>query len=157
MDLIRRGRPFEELDRAQKGVRDRRWFGHLHFCDRKRFESGVITVGYDPRPCWEQVRCPVLAIFGDKDASCPVERSAEVVRRGLAQAGNTDVMIKIFPRADHPITVSDTGGPQEAARRRRDRKDGAGPEFAPGYLDTMSDWLLERFGPRRRHSRAKAG
>jgi hypothetical protein len=25
----------------------------------------------------------------------------------------------------------------------------AGPEFAPGYLDTMSGWLVERFAPKR--------
>ena len=148
MDLIRRARPFEELDRAQKQVRDRRWFGHVHDCDRKRFESGIITVGYDPGPHWEQVRCPVLAIFGDKDASCPVERSAAAVRGRLARAGNRDVTIKVFPRADHPITVSDTGGPKEAARRRA-REGAAVPAFAPGYLETMSGWLAERFGPRR--------
>jgi pimeloyl-ACP methyl ester carboxylesterase len=149
MDLIRRGGPFEELDREQKAVRNRPWFGHVHYCTRERFQSGVLMVGHDPGPSWEKVRCPVLAVFGDKDASCPVERSVAVVRRGLAKAGNRDVTVKVFPLADHPITVSRTGGPKEARERARARPAGADPEFAPGYLELMSGWLTKRFGARR--------
>jgi dienelactone hydrolase len=149
MDLIRRGGPFEELDRAQKAVRDRPWFGYVHYCDRKRFDSGTGMVGYDPGPSWERVRCPVLAVFGDKDTSCPVKASVAVLRRGLARAGNRDVTVKVFPRAAHGITASETGGRREADARSRARGAGAAPEFAPGYLDTMGNWLRERFGPRR--------
>src|SRR5262249_2565316 len=121
MDLMRQARPFEELDRAQEEVRGRRWFGHVHLCDRKRFESGVRTVRYGPGPVWERVRCPVLAVFGAKDTSSPVQRSAAAVRRGLAKAGNRDVTVKVFARAGHALTVSETGGPREAARRRQAR------------------------------------
>jgi pimeloyl-ACP methyl ester carboxylesterase len=149
MDLIRRGGPFEELDRAQKVVRDRPWFMHIHYCTRERFQSGILMVGYDPGPSWEKVRCPVLAVFGEKDTSCPVAPSVLVVRRGLAKAGNRDVTVKVFPRANHPITVSQTGGPKEARARARARPAGTEPEFAPGYLELMSGWLKDRFGPRR--------
>jgi dienelactone hydrolase len=149
MDLIRRAGPFEELDEAQKKVRDRPWFEYVYYCDRKRFESGTITVGFDPGPYWEKVRCPVLALFGEKDTSCPVAGSVSVVRHGLERAGNPDVTIKLFPRADHGLTVSETGGRKEAHERSRARRPGAGPDFVPGYLDTMSGWLVERFGARR--------
>jgi pimeloyl-ACP methyl ester carboxylesterase len=147
MDLIRRAGPFEELDEAQKKVRDRPWFEYVRYCDRKRFQSGTITVAYDPGPSWEKVRCPVLAVFGEKDTSCPVADSVAVLRRGLEMAGNRDVTVKVFPRADHGITVSQTGGRKEARERKRSRPAGAEPEFAPGYLDTMSGWLTQRFRP----------
>jgi dienelactone hydrolase len=147
MDLIRRRRPFGELDEAQQKVRDRPWFEYVHLCDRKRFESGTVTVGHDPGPTWEKVRCPVLAVFGEKDTSCPVERSVAVVRQGLERAGNRDVTIRIFPKAAHAITAAETGGPREARERSRSGPPGAGPEFVPGYLDAMSGWLDARFGP----------
>jgi dienelactone hydrolase len=149
MDLIRRAGPFEELDQAQRKLRDRPWFEYVHHCDRKRFESGTLMVGYDPGPSWERVRCPVLAIFGEKDTSCPVERSVAVVRQGLERAGNADVTVKVFPGAAHGITAADTGGPKEARERSRTRPKGADPEFVPGYVETMSDWLSARFGPPR--------
>jgi pimeloyl-ACP methyl ester carboxylesterase len=145
MDLIRSGRPFTELDQVQKAVRDRPWFGHVHYCDRARFESGTITVHFDPGPSWEKVRCPVLAIFGEKDSSCPVEQSVAVIRRGLERAGNRDLTIKIFPRADHGLRVSETGGPREGRERSR-RQQGRGPDYVPGYVELMSGWLVERFG-----------
>jgi pimeloyl-ACP methyl ester carboxylesterase len=141
MGLMRRAGSFEELDQAQQKVRDRPWFEYVHLCDRKRFHSGTVTVGFDPGPSWEKVRCPVLAIFGDKDTSCPVERSIAVVRRGLERAGNRDVTVKVFSQAGHAITVTETGG----RKNPRKRPAGSGPEFAPGYLEIMAEWLSARF------------
>jgi dienelactone hydrolase len=149
MDLIRGAGPFEDLDEAQAKVRDRSWFEYVHYCDRKRFQSGTLTVAFDPGPFWEKVGCPVLAVFGEKDTSCPVADSVAVVRRGLEKAGNRDVTVKVFARADHGITVSETGGRKEARERQRSRPAGAEPEFAPGYLDTLSGWLTQRFQPGR--------
>lgn len=148
MDLMRGAGLFEELDETQKGFLGRPWFEYVHYCDRKRFESGRLTVDFDPAPAWEKVRCPVLAIHGAKDTSTSAEASVAVIRQGLAKSGNTDLTVKIFPRAGHRITVSDTGGRKEAEQRAKSRSAADGPEFAPGYLDTMSGWLVERFGPK---------
>jgi dienelactone hydrolase len=145
MDLMRKGEAFEELDETQKALMARPWFEYVHYCDRKRFESGKITVEFDPGPCWEKVHCPVLALFGEKDTSCPAQPSIDVIRKGLEKAGNGNLTIKTFPRADHRITVSETGGRKEAAQRAKTRPAAEGPEFAPGYLDTMSTWLVKRF------------
>jgi pimeloyl-ACP methyl ester carboxylesterase len=149
MDLIRGSGPFEELDETQKQLMGRPWFAYVHPCDRKRFESGQRTVHFDPGPCWEKVRCPVLAIHGDRDTSTPTEQSVAVVRAGLQKGGNADLTVKVFAKADHRISVSETGGRKEADRRANARAAEAGPEFAPGYLDTMSGWLVERFAPKR--------
>jgi uncharacterized protein len=149
MDLMRGAGLFEELDETQKGFLGRPWFEYIHYCDRKRFESGRLTVEFDPGPAWEKVRCPVLAIHGAKDTSTSAEASVAVIRQGLEKAGNAGLTVKIFPRAGHRITVSDTGGRKEAAERAKSRSAAEGQEFAPGYLDTMSGWLVERFGPKR--------
>jgi pimeloyl-ACP methyl ester carboxylesterase len=146
MDLLRHAGAFEELEEAQQRVWGRPWFEYVHYCDRKHFESGTRMVGFDPGPCWEQVCCPVLAIYGEKDTGCSAQEQVAVIRRGLQKSGNRDVTVKVFPRAGHLITVTQTGGRKEAARRRAVAgQHAAEPDFAPGYLETMSGWLKERF------------
>jgi pimeloyl-ACP methyl ester carboxylesterase len=149
MDLMRDSGLFEELDETQKGLLGRPWFAYVHYCDRSRFESGKLTVEFDVGPSWEKVRCPVLAIHGEKDTSTSPELSLAVIRQGLEKAGNRDLTVKVFPKAGHGITVSETGGRKETEQRAKTRSPEDGPEFVPGYLETMSGWLVERFGPKR--------
>jgi pimeloyl-ACP methyl ester carboxylesterase len=145
MDLIRGTGPFEVLDKEQVAVMNRPWFASVHRCDRVLFYSARRNVDQDTEPFWEKVHCPVLVIYGDKDVSSgPPEPLVAVIRRGLAKAGNRDVTVHIFPDADHSICRAKTGGPKEARERARSRPKGAGPEFVPGYLETMTSWLTEK-------------
>jgi pimeloyl-ACP methyl ester carboxylesterase len=146
MDLIRGKGPFEDLEKIHAAVENEPWFEYAGRCDRKLFYGARLMVEFDPGPAWEQVPCPVLAIYGDRDTSLPAEKSLPVIRRGLEKSGNKDVSIKVFPHADHGIVRADTGGPKEARERAKTRKQGDPPDFAPGYLDTMTTWLAERFG-----------
>jgi pimeloyl-ACP methyl ester carboxylesterase len=143
MALIRGKGEFEELEKAHEGVEGKPWFAYAGRCDRALFYSGRRMVEFDPGPAWERVRCPVLAIYGQKDTSLPPEKSLPIIRRGLRVAGNRDVTIKVFPGADHGLRVSVTSGPRERASARKPHDD----DFAPGYLELMTDWLNERFGP----------
>jgi uncharacterized protein len=140
---------FEELDETQKEWMGRPWFAYVQSCDRKQFELGQFNVQFDPAPCWEKVRCPVLAIYGDKDTSTPPQLNLAAIRAGLEKAGNADLTVKVFSKAGHRLTVSATGGRKEAEQRAKARAPEDGPEFVPGYLETMSSWLAERFGPKR--------
>jgi uncharacterized protein len=148
MGLIRGEGEFEELEKAHPGVENRPWFKYAGRCDRNLFYSARKMVEFDPGPAWEKVRCPVLAIYGEKDTSLPAEKSLPIIRRGLDRAGNKDVTIKVFARANHGLVTSETGGPKESKQRSEAKKPGDGPDFTPGYLDLMTDWLTERFGPR---------
>jgi pimeloyl-ACP methyl ester carboxylesterase len=147
MSLIRGRGEFEDLEEVHAAVEHRPWFEYAGRCDRALFDSARRMVEYDPGPAWETVRCPVLAIYGEKDTSLPAEKNQPIIRRGLEVAGNRDVTIKVFPRADHGLRVTETGGPKEARERSKARRPGDGPDFTPGYLDLMTDWLAERFGP----------
>jgi len=84
------------------------------------FEAMMIN---DPADYLSKVRCPVLAIFGEEDKVIPVERSVELYKLYLKNAGNKDVTIKVFPNADHRIFV--------------------GEKQASGYYDIISEWLLD--------------
>ena len=145
VDLMRNDGLYEEFDETQKGLSGRPWFEYLRYCDRKRFEAGRQTVSFDPAPLWEQVRCPVLAIYGDKDTACPVEPSIAVLKERLEKGGNREVTIKVFAGAGHRLTVAQTGGRKEAEQQAKSRPAGSPPDFAPGYVATMTDWLSARF------------
>ena len=147
MDWIRGSGSFEELDRAQDLVEGLPWFSYVHRCDRATFYGARRCVNDDISPFWEKVRCPVLVIYGDKDTSSgPPDRLMAIIRSGLAKAGNRDVTEKIFADADHSLCRTRTGGRKEAAERARSRKKGNDPDFVPDYLDTMTNWLAQRFG-----------
>lgn len=95
--------------------------------------SWKLQMGYDPMPAFEAVRCPVLAVFGELDTLTPVAATADNLRKGLAKAGNKDYTIKVFSNADHALLVWPQSGDQAHW-----------PVLAPGYLDTMTNWILMR-------------
>ncbi|MDQ2692546.1 MAG: alpha/beta hydrolase [Chloroflexota bacterium] len=81
---------------------------------------------YNPLEWLEQVKCPVLAIFGASDLLLPVEESVTVFKHALAKAGNRDVTIKVFANAGHLVTYPST------------------EKLAPGFLELITDWLKQR-------------
>jgi dienelactone hydrolase len=80
----------------------------------------------DPGDFLTKVRCPVLAIFGEKDTQIPVNKSIALYKAYLQEAGNEDVTIELFPDADHMIQV--------------------GGDFASGYYESVNRWLVMRRG-----------
>lgn len=83
-------------------------------------------LNYDPLTWLTNVKCPVLAMFGAEDLLLPVETSVAVYQDCLAKAGNKDVTIKVFANAGHLITVPPAD------------------ELAPGFLESIIDWLVRR-------------
>ena len=104
----------------------------------------LISAGNCAWPFGQPIDHPVRAIRCQKDTSLPPEENLSIIRRGLEKAGTKDVTIKVVPGADHGLKVTRTGGPKEAGERSKARKPGDAPDFAPGYLDLMSDWLTVR-------------
>ncbi len=94
---------------------------------------------YDPAPTLEKVRCPVLALLGEKDLQVPAEPNRKAIVAALAKGGNTDVTVKVFPGANHLYQAATTGGVSEYATLKK--------EFVPGFLDTISSWILEKTRP----------
>ena len=85
-------------------------------------------MNYDPTVALRKLSVPALFIFGEDDRLVPVPVSVEVIRKTLVQSRARDFTIRIFPGADHGIYADAASGRQ----------------LAPGYLDTMKDWLQKR-------------
>ena len=79
-----------------------------------------VELNYDPTGALRKLSVPALFVFGEKDELVPVMKSADIIR---ANQQDRDFTIKVFPGADHGIYV------------------GGGRSHAPGYLDTMRDWM----------------
>jgi pimeloyl-ACP methyl ester carboxylesterase len=96
-------------------------------------------LSHDPAPVLEKVTVPVLALFGGLDLQVPAEENRDAVVKALEQGGNKDVTVKLFPDANHLYQKAVTGSPAEYASLK--------PEFVPGFLETIGDWILARSGP----------
>jgi len=93
---------------------------------------------YDPRPTLERVRVPTLALFGEKDMQVPDEQNAAPMRAELAD--DTDATVTVLPGLNHLFQTAETGAPTEYAR--------IAETMSPTALNTISRWILDRFGPK---------
>ncbi len=83
----------------------------------------------------ERVQCPVLALFGGLDLQVPAEINKQAMEKALTKANNKEYLIKVFPKANHLYLSAATGSPSEYATMKKD--------FVPGFLDTMTEWMLK--------------
>ena len=87
---------------------------------------------YDPKEALRKLKVPALFVFGERDELVPVTESVDIIRQTLAASGHRDFTIKTFPNADHGIRVQSADGART---------------FAPGYLETVSEWLRKHTTP----------
>ena len=122
-------RPYAEVaDQFIHPIDREPWYSYYPIPDADMWEyfRRNASLQYDPRQWLTEIKCSVLAIFGASDLLLPVDRSVQAYQEFLTKAGNEDVTIKVFPNAGHLLTHPSTG------------------ELAPGYLELITDWLLQR-------------
>jgi pimeloyl-ACP methyl ester carboxylesterase len=91
---------------------------------------------YDPSVALEKVKCPLLALFGGLDLQVLAEVNRKAMESALKKGGNKDYTFRVFPKANHLFLNAITGSPSEYSRLKK--------EFLPGFLETMSDWIVKR-------------
>ena len=96
---------------------------------------------YDPVPALTRVKCPVLALNGEKDLQVPARVNLEGIKRAVAEGGNSQVTSTMLPDLNHLFQHAVTGSPSEYARIEE--------TFAPEALTIIRDWIYLRLGPRR--------
>ncbi len=70
-------------------------------------------VKHDPALVLEQVKCPVLAINGEKDLQVPPKENLTAIENALKKAGNNQITIKELPGLNHMFQSCETGLPKE--------------------------------------------
>ena len=91
---------------------------------------------YDPAEALRETRVPVLALFGGLDLQVLPGQNRGPMAEALS--GNPDVTLEVLPRANHLFQAATTGSNAEYAMLEK--------AFVDGFLDTISDWILARFG-----------
>nr|WP_315200504.1 alpha/beta fold hydrolase [uncultured Flavobacterium sp.] len=89
---------------------------------------------FDPASALEKVKCPVLAINGDKDLQVPADVNLDAIKKALAKGGNNKVTAKVLPNLNHLFQECKTGLPDEYATIEQ--------TFSPIALEEISKWIL---------------
>jgi pimeloyl-ACP methyl ester carboxylesterase len=89
---------------------------------------------YDPAVALRKVKCPVLAINGEKDLQVPPKQNLPVIRKALEASGNKDFEVDELPGLNHLFQTAKTGLPSEYAEIEE--------TMAPTALESICDWIL---------------
>lgn len=142
-DFYRSSEGGDEVLAAVRRVQEREWF-QVAFelspdeipdsLDQVRYTHDPTELDFDALPLLPRVRCPMLFLFGAQDRLVPPFRSAERIRHALSGRKGPDFRVEVLPGADHLLLVWPLGRQVPI------------PRFAPGYLRTLTRWILEHTG-----------
>jgi dienelactone hydrolase len=124
---------YNELRTLMDEAREKPWW--------KTFEFQLVPVaarafpkligGFDPRPVLEEVKVPILWMYGLADKSVEPTQNIAILNEIMTKQPKPWT-IKTFPDADHGIQL---------------KRDGSAPfphrAYAPGYWDTMAEWVKQ--------------
>lgn len=113
--------PKEMID-SQMKMLSSPWFRHF--------------IDYDPIPAMKSLRCPVLAIFGEKDVQVPPDQNLKAVRGALESGGNKDFTTSKLAGLNHLFQTAGSGLPLEYGQIEE--------TIAPTALDVIDGWLAKR-------------
>lgn len=115
----------EEIDKALKqtkmtfGASSYTWFRYF--------------IMSDPSVYWKKVKCPVLALNGDKDIQVAAGENLPAIEKVLKSSGNKSNKFVLLPGLNHLFQHCKTGLPNEYNTIEE--------TFSPEALKIISDWI----------------
>lgn len=94
----------------------------------------LFFLNYNPIPALKKVKCPVLAINGEKDLQVPPKENLGPIKKALKK--NKSVTIIEFPGMNHLFQECTTGSPNEYAQIEE--------TLSPKMLKVVGDWVGNR-------------
>lgn len=134
----RSGQGWEPLKRAIEADANKRWalFPASTQKDYWFFEQIRLFFDHDPISVLNQLKMPVLVIFGGNDDDGPPLRTQLGPLLAAMQTNGKISQLAVFPNAGHGLRVEPKRAePWDFAR------------FAPGYLQLLGSWVSERTKP----------
>lgn len=93
---------------------------------------------YDPAPALSKLRCPVLAINGDKDTQVSPKQNLPAIRKALEAGGNKNFEVVELPGLNHLFQTAKTGAPAEYGQIEE--------TMSPVALSKISSWIVKQTG-----------
>lgn len=94
----------------------------------------IYFLKYDPKPTLMKVKCPVLAVNGEKDLQVPPKEDLKAIEEALKAGRNKDFTVKELPGLNHLLQTAKTGSPTEYSK--------IDETMSPSALSTIGDWIL---------------
>ena len=91
----------------------------------------------DPAKFWKKVKCPVLALNGEKDTQVSWEPNLLAIENAVKSGGNNAVTTIHFPGLNHLFQSCTTGLPKEYGEIEQ--------TFSPQVLETINNWLTNLY------------
>jgi pimeloyl-ACP methyl ester carboxylesterase len=93
-------------------------------------------IAYDPSPVLRKVKCPVLAVIGEKDWQVPPQQNLPAIRKALEAGGNRHFAVEELPGLNHLFQTAKTGAPSEYAQIEE--------TISPVALGKIGGWILKQ-------------
>ena len=90
-------------------------------------------IKYNPVPALEKVKCPVLAVNGEKDLQVPAKENLTAIKNALTKEGNKNITTIEFPNLNHLFQECQSGSPNEYASIEQ--------TFSPIALAEITEWI----------------
>ena len=87
----------------------------------------------DPSVFWKKVKCPVLALNGEKDLQVAAHENLPAIEKAVKSSGNKAVKTISLPGLNHLFQHCTTGLPSEYGQIEE--------TFSPDALKIISDWI----------------
>ncbi|MHC4645931.1 MAG: alpha/beta hydrolase family protein [Planctomycetota bacterium] len=88
---------------------------------------------YDPKPTLMNVKCPVLAVIGEKDLQVSPKENLEAIEEALRAGGNKHYTVKELPNLNHLLQTARTGALAEYAKIEE--------TISPTALRLIAEWI----------------
>jgi uncharacterized protein len=82
-----------------------------------------------------KVKCPILAINGEKDLQVQPKENLRVIEEALKAGGNKDYTVKEIEGVNHLFQTAQTGFPTEYSKIKE--------TISPSTLELIGNWILE--------------
>lgn len=91
---------------------------------------------FNPATILKNVKCPVLALNGEKDLQVPAKINLEAIKKALEKSGNKNFITKELSNLNHLFQECKTGAPSEYATIEQ--------TIAPIALVEISNWVSKQ-------------
>ncbi len=91
-------------------------------------------ISAEPSTYWKKVKCPVLALNGEKDLQVSAAVNLPAIEKAVRSSGNNNIKVVALPELNHLFQHCTTGLPSEYNK--------IDETFSPGALKIISEWIL---------------
>ena len=91
-------------------------------------------LNYDPYPTLVKLKCPVLAVNGEKDLQVPPNENLAAIDKALTEGDNKNFKIMEIPGVNHLFQTCETGAIAEYVQIEE--------TISPTVLEILRDWIL---------------